>query len=96
MLSAGCTAMLVGGGSGGSSSSAPVDDAAIVEQVRAALKADRDLRMASISVRSSNGSVTLSGSAPSAAAKDRATWVARGIDGVRTVNNRLRVARTPR
>ncbi len=89
--------MLVGGGSGSSGgASSAVDDAAIVEQVRAALRADRDLRDASISVRSSNGSVTLSGSVPSAAAKDRATWVARGIDGVRTVNNRLRVAAAPR
>lgn len=68
-----------------------VDDAAITASVNASLAKDPDLSAVKIDVDTKSGVVTLSGPAPSAAAKDRATSLAQAVDGVAGVNNNLEV-----
>ena len=68
-----------------------VDDAAITASVNASLAKDPDLSAMKIDVDTKSGVVTLSGPAPTAAAKDRATSLAQAVDGVAGVNNNLEV-----
>jgi len=68
-----------------------VDDAAITAKVNAGLAGDKDLSAIKIDVDTQNGVVTLSGPAPSATAKARASEIARGVKGVNSVNNQLTV-----
>ncbi|HQT30000.1 MAG TPA: BON domain-containing protein [Thiobacillus sp.] len=68
-----------------------VDDAAITTALKAKLVADDELKALDITVDTVGGAVTLTGMAPSATAKDRATEIARTVDGVTTVNNNLTV-----
>ena len=68
-----------------------VDDAAITAKVNAGLASDKDLSAIKIDVDTQNGVVTLSGPAPSATAKARASEIARGVKGVSSVNNQLTV-----
>jgi hyperosmotically inducible protein len=68
-----------------------VDDATITTKVNAALAADKDLSAIKIDVDTKNGVVTLTGPAPSADARKRATDVAKGVKGVSSVNNQLAV-----
>lgn len=66
-----------------------VDDVAITASVSAALVKDPDLSAIKINVDTKNGAVSLSGPAPSAAAKERATSIAQGVKGVTSVTNNL-------
>lgn len=68
-----------------------VDDTWISTKVKTALVAESDLKAGNIDVDTKGGQVTLSGTVPSAAQSERATSVARGIDGVTKVENRLAV-----
>lgn len=68
-----------------------VDDAAITASVNASLAKDPDLSAMKIDVDTKSGVVTLSGPAPTPAAKDRATSLAQAVDGVAGVNNHLQV-----
>lgn len=68
-----------------------VDDAAITATIKAKLVADDELKAIDINVDTSGGAVTLSGAAPSATAVDRATTIAKSVDGVSNVNNQLTV-----
>lgn len=68
-----------------------IDDAAITASVNASLAKDPDLSAVKIDVDTKGGVVTLSGPAPTAAAKDRATSLAQAVDGVAGVNNNLEV-----
>lgn len=68
-----------------------VDDAAITAKVNANLAKDPDLSAMKIDVDTKSGIVTLSGPAPTPAAKDRATSLAQAVDGVAGVNNNLEV-----
>jgi hyperosmotically inducible protein len=68
-----------------------VGDAAITGKVKSALIADPDVKALSIDVDTKNGVVTLNGSADSAAHSEKATTVARGVDGVKSVENHLTV-----
>ena len=70
---------------------AKTNDAAITTQINAELARDPGLSALRINVDTSSGHVTLSGSAPDRAAKDRATRLAAGIKGVTQVDNRLEV-----
>ena len=69
-------------------------DAAITAKVNAALAADTQLSALTIDVDTSNGQVELKGTAPTAAAKDRATTLAAAVEGVVKVDNRLTVEAT--
>ncbi len=66
-------------------------DLSITTKISAALAADDQLQLTRIDVDPKNGQVTLSGSAPSAAAKERATALAQSVEGVTGVDNRLNV-----
>ena len=68
-----------------------VDDAAITTALKIKFVADADLKALDINVDTVGGVVTLTGMAPSATAKNRATEIARTVDGVSNVNNNLTV-----
>jgi hyperosmotically inducible periplasmic protein len=68
-----------------------VDDATITTKVNAALAADKDLSAVKIDVDTKNGVVTLTGPAPSADARQRATDLAKNVKGVSSVDNQLTV-----
>jgi hyperosmotically inducible protein len=66
-------------------------DARIAASVKSSLASDPQLAAVDIDVRSREGAVTLAGRAPDAAARDRAGQLARGVDGVKSVDNQLTV-----
>ena len=67
-------------------------DLAITAQVKAALAADDQLSALGINVDTENGVVSLKGPAPTASAAERATVLAKAVDGVTDVNNMLTVS----
>jgi hypothetical protein len=70
-------------------------DSAITAKIKAAQAADATVRATRINVETdNNGVVTLSGTARSQAEIDRAVELARGIEGVTSVNNRMTLAST--
>ena len=71
---------------------AAVADATITAQVNAALAADDTLKALQINVDTKAGRVTMTGPAPDATARERATVLARAVEGVVDVDNRLVVA----
>ncbi|MCE4556738.1 BON domain-containing protein [Roseateles cellulosilyticus] len=70
-----------------------VGDAAIVTKINASLAADDKLKATQIDVKADNGHVTLTGTAPDATSQQRATTLAKAVDGVHSVDNQLVVAR---
>ena len=68
-----------------------VADAAITASVNADLAKDSDLSALKIDVDTSNGHVTLHGTAPSEDAKERASRLASNVKGVTSVDNQLSV-----
>ncbi len=68
---------------------ATIDDVAITASISAELAKDAELSAIKINVDTKNGSVTLNGPAPSAAAKEKATTLAKAVKGVTSVNNML-------
>jgi hyperosmotically inducible periplasmic protein len=70
---------------------ATVDDATITTSVKTSLAKDKDLSALAISVDTAAGAVSLKGTAPDAAAKDRATQLASAVKGVQSVDNQLTV-----
>ena len=75
----------------GATMSAKVDDAAITASVSAGLAKDPDLSAIKINVDTTGGAVSLKGPAPTAAAKARAEEIAKGVQGVTSVDNQLEV-----
>jgi len=67
-------------------------DAMITTKINAALAADDQLKATKIDVDTRNGRVVLSGTAPDAGSRDRATTLARAVDGVVAVDNKLVVS----
>ncbi|MCW7539401.1 BON domain-containing protein [Aquabacterium sp. A7-Y] len=68
-----------------------VSDAAITASVNAELARDDKLSALRIDVDTSNGKVTLNGTAPSEADRERATQLASTVRGVTSVDNMLTV-----
>ena len=66
-------------------------DAGITTSINAGLAADSNLSAMKINVDTMAGSVTLKGTAPTEAARQRATEIAQQKDGVRSVDNQLTV-----
>lgn len=66
-----------------------LSDATITAEVNAGLARDADLSAIKINVDTRDGKVTLTGPAPTAMARDRATAIARGVKGVNAVDNQL-------
>jgi hyperosmotically inducible protein len=75
----------------GATVAAAADDASITAAVSAGLAKDPDLSAIKIDVDTKGGTVSLSGPAPTAAAKARAGEIAKGVNGVSAVNNKLEV-----
>lgn len=75
----------------GAAGAAKVEDGVITSKVNAALVADKDLSAVKIDVDTKDGVVTLTGPAPSPEARDRATEIAKGVQGVTSVTNQLTV-----
>ena len=68
-------------------------DVAITAKVNAALVADDKLKATQINVDTQAGQVTLTGQAPDAQSRERATTLASAVDGVKNVNNQLVVGK---
>ena len=66
-----------------------VTDATITTKINAALAADDKLSAIKIDVDTSNGRVTLNGTAPESMSRERATTLAAAVEGVASVDNRL-------
>ncbi len=64
-------------------------DLGITAKVNAALVADGQLKATQINVDTRDGQVTLSGQAPDAHSRDRATTLAAAVAGVTQVSNQL-------
>ena len=70
---------------------AALDDSGITALVKTRLIGDPDIKALAIDVTTKDGVVTLTGSAPTDAAKTQATTLAGGVEGVKSVVNDLRV-----
>jgi hyperosmotically inducible protein len=68
-----------------------VDDSTITTKVKAKLLADDLLRGIAISVVTFEGEVTLTGAVDNGAQRERASEIARGVSGVKKVNNLLKI-----
>jgi osmotically-inducible protein OsmY len=68
-----------------------IDDTAITAKVKAALVADKEVSALSVNVETFRGVVQLSGFADNQAEITRAVSVARGVSGVKSVKNDLRI-----
>ena len=66
-----------------------MDDMAITTAISAELAKDPDLSALKINVDTKNGAVTLNGSAPTEAARERAVAMAKTFNGVQSVDNKL-------
>ncbi len=71
--------------------SGAADDATITAAVSSGLAKDPDLSAIKIDVDTKAGNVTLTGPAPTAAAKSRAEEIAKNVKGVSSVDNKLEV-----
>lgn len=68
-----------------------IDDAAITTTIKGKYLADDTLKGLDISVDTDQGVVMLTGSVQDQAARDHATDIAKGVDGVVSVNNELKI-----
>ncbi len=66
-------------------------DAVITGKVKTALIADPDVKALKIDVDTKNGAVTLTGTVDTAGHSDKATADARGVEGVKSVDNKLTI-----
>lgn len=73
-----------------------MDDAWITMKIQSKFFLDRDIKASAIDVTTKDGVVTLQGSVPTAAQQAAAGQIATETDGVRQVNNQLKVATTSR
>jgi hyperosmotically inducible protein len=68
-----------------------LSDTALTAKVKTALLADDNVKGLRIDVETNNGVVVLVGTADTPANQERASVVARGVEGVKSVDNRLTV-----
>ena len=68
-------------------------DAAITSGINAELARDSTLSAMKIDVDTNGGKVAMHGTAPDAAARDRATQLAKKVDGVVSVDNQLQIGK---
>jgi hyperosmotically inducible periplasmic protein len=71
------------------SMTAALSDSATTARVKARFASDARLKDASITVHTTNGVVTLSGSAPSSGAAEAAEELAQSVSGVKSVDNQI-------
>jgi osmotically-inducible protein OsmY len=82
---------MVGCANTGQKSGAYVDDSWITTKVKSELIANDDTKARNISVDTSHGVVTLSGTADDMEEVTNAVEIARGVDGVTSVTNQIRI-----
>lgn len=83
--------MAQGAQEAGAEITAAMTDARITAEVNAKLAADAELSALRIDVDTEGGHVVLDGEAPDGSARERAEALARAVDGVLSVDNRLSV-----
>ena len=66
-------------------------DSGLTVKVKSALMADPDIKSLRIDVDTKDAAVTLNGNVPNAQNAQRAVAIAKGVDGVKSVDNRLTV-----
>lgn len=66
-----------------------IDDSAITTKVKSALLADAEVKALDIKVETNKGEVQLSGFVETQAQIDRAVSVAKGVEGVKNVDNKM-------
>lgn len=86
LLSAGCS-----GGDADRSTGQVVDDTAITAKVKTALAQDPAVKAIEVKVDTYKGTVQLSGFVSTAEEKSRAETIAKTIEGVKTVDNKITV-----
>ena len=69
-----------------------IDDTAITAAVKAGIIAEPGLKVLKIDVNTKDGQVMLTGSADSADNVQKATQIANGVQGVKSVDNRIAVS----
>lgn len=97
LILSGCTAMVVGGSSSGTyqygkddrSPSVVTSDSSITTQIKNEYVADSVVSVFNIGVRTYKATVTLTGTVGTIAARNQAESIARGMDGVKAVNNQI-------
>jgi osmotically-inducible protein OsmY len=82
---------LTGCAGSGQKSGAYVDDSWITTKVKSEMIANNDVAARNISVNTNKGVVTLTGTAATAQEANKAAEIARGIEGVKAVENDIRV-----
>lgn len=70
---------------------AAIDDAQITTSIKTSLAGDPKLSALDVKVETEKGHVTLDGTAPDLASRDRAGSMALAAKGVQSVNNRIKV-----
>lgn len=68
-----------------------LEDSAVTAKVKAALHAEKDVKSRDIDVETFQGKVVIKGVVPNRAQADLAVKVAASVDGVKAVENRLKV-----
>lgn len=99
-LLSGCTALVVGGAAVGGYQLGKDDrepavvasDSAITTKIKSKYVADSAVSVFDISVRTYEGTVTLTGTVDTFVARDQAGRIAKGTKGVKNVNNQIVVA----
>jgi osmotically-inducible protein OsmY len=82
---------LTGCAGSGQKSGAYVDDSWITTKVKSEMIANNDVAARNISVDTTKGVVTLTGTAATAQEANKAAEIARGIEGVKAVENNIRI-----
>ena len=82
---------LVGCANSGQKTGAYVDDSWITTKVKSDMLADKDISSTHISVNTTKGVVTLTGTAATTQESNKAAEIARAVSGVKGVENDIRV-----
>jgi len=77
---------------GGAGPATATSDATVSAAVKAALAEDAQLQSAKVEVEAAAGKVTLKGSAPDSATRDKAGQIVASVKGVTAVDNQISVA----
>ena len=77
--------------SGSGSAERAIDDSVITTKAKSALLADTTVKGTDINVETNRGVVSLSGMVDNERQRDRAASIVRGIDGVKSVENKMKV-----
>ena len=99
LMLSGCTAMMVGGagvvgyqlGKDERPASVVASDSAITTTIKGKYTADSIVSVFAIGVRTYEGNVTLTGSVHSIVARDRAVTLAKETDGVKSVDDQIKI-----